>query len=63
MDFIVGLPMMAYKVDSLWVIVDRLSKSAHFVPINTNYEVQKYAKIYIARVLCMDGVLNTIISD
>jgi hypothetical protein len=39
MEFIVGLPMMARKFDSIWVIVDRLSKSAHFIPVNTNYEV------------------------
>jgi hypothetical protein len=39
MDFIVGLPMTASKFDSIWVIVDRLSKSAHFIPVNTNYKV------------------------
>jgi hypothetical protein len=43
MDFIVGLPMMARKFDLIWVIVDLLSKSAHFIPIQTNYNVQKYA--------------------
>jgi hypothetical protein len=63
MDFIVGLPMTTCKFDSIWVIVDRLSKSAHFIPINTNYKVQKYAEIYIAHVLCLHGVLKTIISD
>jgi hypothetical protein len=63
MDFIVGLPMAAHKFDSIWVIVDRLSKSTHFIPVNTNYKVQKYAKIYIARVLCLHGVLKTIISN
>jgi hypothetical protein len=63
MDFIMGLPMAAHKFDSIWVIVDRLSKSTHFIPVNTNYKVQKYAKIYIARVLCLHGVLKTIISD
>jgi hypothetical protein len=36
MDFIVGLPLTAHKFDSIWVIVDRLSKSAHFIPVNTN---------------------------
>jgi hypothetical protein len=39
MDFIVGLPMTAYKIDSVWVIMDRLSKSTHFIPVNTNYKV------------------------
>jgi hypothetical protein len=50
MDFIVGLPMTARKFDSIWVIMDRLSKFAHFIPVNTKYRVEKYAKIYIARV-------------
>jgi hypothetical protein len=63
MDFIVDLPMMAYKFDSIWVIVDRLFKSAHFIPFNTNYKVQKYAKIYIAHVLCLHRVPKTIISN
>jgi hypothetical protein len=63
MEFIVGLPMTAYKVDSIWVIVDRLSKSTHFIPVNTNYKVQKYAEIYIACMLCLHGVLKTIISN
>jgi hypothetical protein len=38
-DFIVGLPLMAHKFHSIWVIVDRLSKSTHFIPIHTNYNV------------------------
>jgi hypothetical protein len=62
MDFIVGLPLTARKFDSIWMIVDRLTKSAHFIPVHTKYQV-KYAEIYIARVLCLHGVLKTIISD
>jgi hypothetical protein len=63
MDFIVGLPLTAHKCNSIWVIVDRLTKSAHFIPVNTNCNVQKYAEIYIAHVLSLHGVLKTIISD
>jgi hypothetical protein len=63
MDFTMGLPMMAGKFDSIWVIVDRLFKSAHFIPINTNYKVQKYVEIYIAHMLCLHGVPKAIISD
>jgi hypothetical protein len=48
MDFIGGLPLTTRKFDSIWVIVDRLTKSAHFIPINTTYKVQNYAEIYIA---------------
>jgi hypothetical protein len=63
MDFIVGLPLMARKFDSIWVIVDRLSKSAHFIPVHTRYVVQRYAEIYVALMLCLRGVLKTITSD
>jgi hypothetical protein len=63
MDFIVGLPLTARKYNLIWVIVDRLTKSAHFIPVNTNYNVQNYAEIYIASVLCLHGVAKTIISD
>jgi hypothetical protein len=63
MDFIVGLPLTACKFDLIWVIVDRLSKSTHFIPVHTRYDVRRYAEIYIARVLCLHGVLKTIISD
>jgi hypothetical protein len=45
MDFIVGLPMTTRKFDSICVIVDWLSKSAHFIPVNTNYKVQRYVEI------------------
>jgi hypothetical protein len=63
MDFIVGLPLTARKYNSIWVIVDELIKSAHFILMNTNYNIQKYAEIYITRVLCLHGVLKMIISD
>jgi hypothetical protein len=63
MDFIVGLPLTACKFNSIWVIVDQLTKSAHFIPVNTNYNVQKYVEIYGARVLCLHGVPKMIISD
>jgi hypothetical protein len=43
--------------------MDRLSKSAHFVPINTMYRVEKYVEIYVARVLSLHGVPKTMISD
>jgi hypothetical protein len=63
MDFIVGLPMTAHKFDSIWVIADRLSKSAHFIPVHTHYDVRRYAEIYIAHVVCLHGVPKMIISD
>jgi hypothetical protein len=39
MDFIVGLPLTAHKFNSIWVIIDRLTKFAHFILVNTNYNV------------------------
>jgi hypothetical protein len=63
MDFIVGLPMMTHKFDPIWVIVDRLYKSAHFILVHTCYDAQRYVEIYIAHVLCLHGVLKTIISN
>jgi hypothetical protein len=63
MDFIVALPLTAHKFDSIWVIVDRLTKSTHFIPVHTKYLVEKYPEIYIARVLCLHRVPKMIISD
>jgi hypothetical protein len=63
MDFIVGLHLTVRKFDSIWVIVDRFTKSAHFIPVNTKYRVEKYAEIYIAHVLCLHGVPKMIIFD
>jgi hypothetical protein len=63
MDFIVGLPMMAHKFDLIWVIVDRLTKCAHFILLNTNYKVWMYVKTYIVHMLCLHGVPKMIISD
>nr|CAB3505086.1 unnamed protein product [Digitaria exilis] len=63
MDFIVGLPRTPQGHDSIWVIVDRLTKTAHFIPVNTFYNAKKYAEIYLERIVCLHGVPKTIISD
>ena len=63
MDFIVGLPNTSQKHDSIWVIVDRLTKTAHFIPVHTTYRARKYAEIYLERIVCLHGVPKTIISD
>jgi hypothetical protein len=62
MDFIVGLPRTA-KGFAIWVIIDRLTKIAHFLPINTYYPVITSAQIYIARILSLHGIPKTIVSD
>jgi hypothetical protein len=47
MDFIVGLPNTSRHHDSIWVIMDRLTKTAHFLPVHTTHRAEKYAEIYI----------------
>jgi hypothetical protein len=44
MDFIVGLPLTARKKDFIWVIVDKLTKTTHFIAVHTTYSVQQYAE-------------------
>ena len=63
MDFIVGLPTTQKGFDSIWVIVDRLTKSAHFIPVITNYQQHQYVEIYIAQIVRLHGVPRTIVSD
>jgi protoheme ferro-lyase len=62
-DVIVGLPLSTHKFDSIWVIIDRFTKSAHFIPVHTNHRAENYAELYIAHILCLHGVPKTIISD
>jgi hypothetical protein len=63
MDFVVGLPKTAKGFDSIWVIIDRLTKTAHLLPIKVKYTVATYAELYIARILSFHGVPKTIVSD
>jgi hypothetical protein len=63
MDFIVGLPITQSGYDSIWVIIDHLSKVAHFIPIKTTYKGSKLAELYIARIVCLHRVPKKIVSD
>jgi transposase InsO family protein len=63
MDFIVALPRTSRGYNSIWVIVDRLTKSAHFIPIATTYRVGQYAKLYISDIARYHSIPKTIISD
>ena len=63
MDFITGLPRTRSGYDSIWVVVDRLTKVAHFIPVKTTYTSAKLAKIYMTRIVCLHGVPRTIVSD
>ncbi|WVZ75523.1 hypothetical protein U9M48_023568 [Paspalum notatum var. saurae] len=50
MDFVVGLPRTQKGYDSIWVIIDRFTKSAHFLPVKTVYRANTYAELYIAKI-------------
>ena len=63
MDFVVGLPKTLGKFDSIWVIFDRLTKSAHFIPVKVTYNEEKFAKLYISEIVRLHGVPVSIISD
>jgi hypothetical protein len=62
MNFIVGLPSTSLRHDSMWVIVDRLTKVAHFLQVHTTYPTKRYAELYIDRIVCLHGIPRTIIS-
>lgn len=63
MDFVVGLPRTQRKFDAVWVIVNRLTKLAHFIPMAVSYSSERLAKIYIWEIVCLHGVPESIISD
>jgi hypothetical protein len=63
MDFIVGLPPTIKNHNSIWVIVDRLTKLAHFIPIRVDYRPTDYAELYFNQIVRLYGVPCTIISN
>jgi hypothetical protein len=62
-DFIVRLSRTQSGYDSIWVIVDRLTNVAHFIPIKTTYSVPQLAELYMSSVVSLHGVPKNIISD
>ena len=63
MDFVSGLPKTVRGCDSIWVIVDRLTKSAHFLPVRVTYTLDKLAEIYVREIVRLHGVPKSIVSD
>jgi hypothetical protein len=63
MDFIVGLPRTQSSYDSIWVIMDRLIKVAHFIPVKTTYSGPQLVELYMSRIVCLHGVPKKIVSD
>jgi hypothetical protein len=63
MDFIVGLPHTSRGYNLIWVIVNHLTKSAHFIPVSTMYRVRQYAELYISHIVRYHDIPKIIISD
>ena len=63
MDFVNGLPFTPTKKDSVWVIVDRLTKSAYFIPVRTDNSLQKLAKLYVSEIVRLHVVPISFIYD
>nr|GFC15428.1 putative disease resistance RPP13-like protein 1 [Tanacetum cinerariifolium] len=63
MDLVTKFPRSSDRYDAIWVIVDRLTKSAHFLPIREDYKTEKLARIYINEIVARHGVPVSIISD
>ncbi|KAL4388535.1 hypothetical protein GQ457_09G016800 [Hibiscus cannabinus] len=63
MDFVTELPLTPSKNNFVWIIVDRFTKCAHFLPVHTTYTSDKLAEIYICEIVRLHGVPKSIVSD
>ncbi|KAJ9544913.1 hypothetical protein OSB04_024620 [Centaurea solstitialis] len=63
MDFVTMLPKTKKGHDSIWVIIDRLTKSAHFLPIKESFSIDRLAQLYVDEIVMRHGVPISIISD
>ncbi|GKD99290.1 putative reverse transcriptase domain-containing protein, partial [Tanacetum coccineum] len=62
-DFVTKLPRTSSQHDTIWVIVDRLTKSAHFIPMHDDYKMDRLASLYLNEIVARYGVPISIISD
>jgi hypothetical protein len=63
MDFVVGLPRSPRGKDAIWLVVDRLTKSAHFIPMKTTNSAQELVPLCMKEVIRLHGVPKSIVSD
>ncbi|GKF07160.1 putative reverse transcriptase domain-containing protein, partial [Tanacetum coccineum] len=63
MDFVTKLPRTSSGLDTIWVIMDRLTKSAHFLPIREDYKMERLARLYLNEIVARHGVPISIISN
>ena len=63
MDFVMGLPRTTRGMNSIWVIVDRLTKSGHFLPVKTQYNADELAVLYVNEIVRLHGDSVSIVSE
>ena len=63
MDFVSGFPLTQRKHDTVWEIVDRLTKSAYFLPVQLDYSMDRLAKIYVSEIVMLHGIPLSIVSN
>ena len=63
MDFVTHLPRTSRRHDAMWVIVDRLTKSAHFLAVRMTFTLEEFCKLYIREIVRLHGVPISIVSD
>ena len=63
MDFVSGFPLTQRKHDVVWVIVDRLTKSAHFLPARLDYSMDRLAEFYVSEIVRLHGIPLLVVSD
>ena len=63
MDFVSGFPLTQRKYDAVWIIVDILTKSSHFLPVRLDYSMDRLAKIYVSEIVKLHGIPLSIVSD
>jgi hypothetical protein len=61
--FITGLPRTSKVYDSIWVMVEKLTKVAHFIPVKTTYKGSQLAELYMTWIVCLHGVPKKIVLD
>ncbi|XP_017972547.1 PREDICTED: uncharacterized protein LOC108661162 [Theobroma cacao] len=63
MDFVIGFPQTSGGYDSIWVIVDRLTKLAHFLQVKTTYGAAQYARVYVDEIVRLHNIPISIVPD
>ena len=62
-DFVSGLPRTLSGSNAIWVIIDKLTKTAHFLPVKKMYSTDRLARLYINQIVCLHGVPVSTVSD